>query len=395
MRNKKLLLISNRCPPNIVGGAELTAFNLARNSVRNYSRVYFLTLSDDRKFSVSRRERVVKISIPNLNLYNQFQNERRGIIKKVLFNLLDNFNPLYFLLIYILMRRIKPSNIITHNLKGIGLVVWFAIRAAVNAKLFHYVHDYWFICPKATMYSQGKICAKPCLGCSSSSIFKRMASNYFPSSVIFVSDFLRSVHLSNGFFEKPESTVIHNSTGRMVSIFRKPIDLDASIFNIGFIGRQDQTKGVDVLFEALSLLPNKSFILHLAGRPDNKLVPELLKKYPALDVINHGFVDPPVFYKKIDLLVVPSMWAEPFGNVAFECWEYDIPSVVFRNGGLPEVLGDINSLIVDPNPIALSGIISRLINDRDFYLEMKIRCVNRSKYFDVSRQLQQFTSVVK
>jgi glycosyltransferase involved in cell wall biosynthesis len=52
-----------------------------------------------------------------------------------------------------------------------------------------------------------------------------------------------------------------------------------------------------------------------------------------------GWIDPANFYRRIDVAVVPSLWAEPLGavNEAHCC---GVPTVVSANGGTPEVVED-------------------------------------------------------
>ena len=48
---------------------------------------------------------------------------------------------------------------------------------------------------------------------------------------------------------------------------------------------------------------------------------------------------PAEFLERIDLLVVPSVWEEPFGRVAAEAMINSIPALVSDRGSLPQVVG--------------------------------------------------------
>src|SRR5664280_750518 len=63
--------------------------------------------------------------------------------------------------------------------------------------------------------------------------------------------------------------------------------------------------------------------------------------------------------------VVPSAWAEPFGQVALECMATSTPVVVTRVGGLPDLVDHgVCGLIVEPqDPAELAHAIRRLLGD--------------------------------
>jgi len=51
-----------------------------------------------------------------------------------------------------------------------------------------------------------------------------------------------------------------------------------------------------------------------------------------------GYVEKENFYGKIDVLVVPSLWDEPFGRVIIEAALRGIPVIVSKNGASLELL---------------------------------------------------------
>ena len=75
------------------------------------------------------------------------------------------------------------------------------------------------------------------------------------------------------------------------------------------------------------------------------------------------------------LLVVPSMWPEPFGLVGYEAAAYGVPAAAFRVGGISEWLLDgVSGHLVDPspNPVgALSDAIVRALGDDEHYASLR------------------------
>lgn len=115
---------------------------------------------------------------------------------------------------------------------------------------------------------------------------------------------------------------------------------------IGFIGRFSPIKGLDVLARAAQRLDRFSdhrVTLVLAG--DGRFVDDLDcgRVESELDRVSRverlGWIDRAEFFAAVDLVVVPSVWAEPFGLVAAEAMAFGRPVVVSDAGALVEVVG--------------------------------------------------------
>jgi glycosyltransferase involved in cell wall biosynthesis len=141
----------------------------------------------------------------------------------------------------------------------------------------------------------------------------------------------------------------------------------------GYIGRIVHEKGVHVLIEAVKQLSENGyeFSLVIAGsltldQAYSNDILEYCKKFKLQPTIKFiGEVDIiEEFYQQIDVLCVPSIYEEPSGNVIVEAKYYCRPSVIFRLGGMPELIRHEEDGYVCNN-ISASGIIDGLL----FYLE--------------------------
>lgn len=122
----------------------------------------------------------------------------------------------------------------------------------------------------------------------------------------------------------------------------------APVRDIVFVGRLVSDKGVSLLVEALLLL-------HRNGAPHTATIvgagpeePRLRAAVQAAGLANHvhftGSLPPGevlAVLRRHSLLVVPSLWPEPFGIVALEGLAAGCRVVVSDGGGLPEVVGDL------------------------------------------------------
>ena len=65
-----------------------------------------------------------------------------------------------------------------------------------------------------------------------------------------------------------------------------------------------------------------------------------------------GFIDQEKLHeimKKSSIIVIPSIWKEPFGLVAAEAMSYGTAIIASKVGGLPEIIGENGLLISDLN----------------------------------------------
>ena len=212
--------------------------------------------------------------------------------------------------------------------------------------------------------------------------------------VVGVSKYVLDRHLEERFFSGAERSVIHNSRpplGNQASTPAKP----HSPFRVGFIGRVDATKGISEFFASVAAANIPNIEVHIAGRDNEGVVSKLTRRHPQLTVLHHGFANACEFYELVDLVVVSSMWNEPFGTVSFEPWEFYKPSIAFAVGGLPEVYQAFPELTVPRGDVAaLGGLIRRFVVDAAFYARIAQQCRARRDDFLPSIQVKKFEDVL-
>jgi glycosyltransferase involved in cell wall biosynthesis len=153
------------------------------------------------------------------------------------------------------------------------------------------------------------------------------------------------------------------------------------IVRFGYVGRITPSKGLHLMLEAASLLPERPACeIHIFGsarRPaDERYVKKLLLKYKGLPAVyEHGALQYSDRYKafdNIDILVVPSIAPEAFGLVVNEAFSAGVPVIVSAVGSLPELVRDgIDGFVVERNsPQALSGAMQKIIENPELIIEM-------------------------
>lgn len=89
---------------------------------------------------------------------------------------------------------------------------------------------------------------------------------------------------------------------------------------------------------------------------------------------------------RTDLLVMPSLWPEPFGLIGAEAARLGIPAAAFDVGGISEWLIDgISGVLAPADPPSASGLahaIVRCLGDRETYLRLARGALENSSRFD-------------
>jgi glycosyltransferase involved in cell wall biosynthesis len=173
-------------------------------------------------------------------------------------------------------------------------------------------------------------------------------------SLIITNSFATKTMLCKNFSISPSMIkVVHNGIVNKKYIHQKSnVNSD---FTVGYLGRLDTNKGVNVLIDSIKYIPNKINCIIAGDGP----LKDYLEKQGKHDnnVIFAGRVDPDAFLSSIDLLVVPSI-REPLGNVCIEAGMHRIPVIASRVDGIPEIIEDeVSGLLITPSlPIQLKKI---------------------------------------
>ncbi len=135
-----------------------------------------------------------------------------------------------------------------------------------------------------------------------------------------------------------------------------------------FVGRLMDVKGVDYLLEAIPIAAsglNQPLTLTIAGDgPQRGRLQDLARRL-GLAVEFAGWVDTErklELIRQADLLVVPSLWPEPFGLVGIEAGCLGVPAVGFAVGGIPDWLIPGQSGELAPgDPPTVAGLADAIV----------------------------------
>jgi glycosyltransferase involved in cell wall biosynthesis len=171
----------------------------------------------------------------------------------------------------------------------------------------------------------------------------------------------------------------------------RPLDESNRIL---FAGQIIRGKGVDVLLRALAKV-RAPFQCTIAGDGNHRAYCEKLAAKMGLGgrVRFAGYLPPEELkglYQQASMLVVSSVWPEPFGMVGPEAMRYGIPVVAFDSGGISEWLIDGENGILVPwmNTNAFARAVETLLEDKPLAHEMGRRGMEHvNRVYDARTQV--------
>jgi len=136
-----------------------------------------------------------------------------------------------------------------------------------------------------------------------------------------------------------------------------------------FVGRLVSDKGLNILFDALAFLELRGQRVSLTLIGEGPEASALRRQAETLGIAGRvHFVGRRVGAELVaslnahQVLVVPSVWEEPFGVVALEAIACGCVPLVARSGGLPDAVGSCGLVVSRGDSEALAQGINALIN---------------------------------
>ncbi len=370
----RILMLSEFYPP-IIGGMERHVQTLSRELVRRGHSVAVATLQQEGlpRFEDDEGVRVHRLIGWNTLLAPLYEDKKRQ------FHL-----PLPDPGVMMALKRVieieQPD--IVHARRWM-LYSFVGLKAWSGAKLVVTLHDYGLFCPTLTYLHNGeKTCTGPnyikCMQCAPSQYGSGKGAllttglrlsrglHKYVDKYIAVSSAVRDASMiGTGRTQKPIEVVptfIPDTAVNESNAIERPTFLPAIDNYILYVGRLSSYKGVNVLLEAYEDLAELApLVLMVTDHEDEpKCFPKgvkIVRNVPHAQVM--------MGWKHCAVGVVPSVWPEPFPQVAIEAMASGKPVIASAVGGLCDMIGDGDSgLLVEPgNVYALREALRSLLLD--------------------------------
>jgi len=375
----RVLLVNNLYSPYFFGGAQRVVQDLAEVLVKAGHQVIVVSTAPHRGVRVGWINGVKVYYIGFKNLYWPYKDKKNKLLKP-LWHALETYNPLMTRELGRILDTERPDLVHTNLLVGFSVLAWQLVKQR-SLPLVHTLHDYYLLCPRSNMFRGGQNCATQCAECALYALPRIKFSNKV-DAVVGVSQFVLERHLKfNCFAAVSKRRAVSNAY--QVELDTPPSDTQSLPVRFGFLGRIHETKGLEVLLNAVVKLPHGAWTLHVAGQGPSSYERYLRNKYKAPAIKFVGFVQPQEFFSDVDVLVVPSLWHDPLPTVIIEAYAHGVPVIGSIRGGIPELVEEGNTgFLFDPNrPDDLTTKMRRLIDKPPMIEVMRSVCLKKANSF--------------
>ncbi len=366
----RILVLSDLYPPYYKGGHEIQCEFMVNSFREHGHEVFVLTCNQGAKDRMGEKQVFRKLysTIPFSPKKKSRINGINLLIKEAILSRLNFFITKKMII------RIKPDIVYSGQLSGISVFPIKAIQK-YSVPIIHHVGNYYLI-------SLIKMCV------SEKRFFRRILRQVIHgfsdigaldfTHVVAVSNFVKSKYLQAG-LPSEYVTVIPPMGISLEKIIEenRVCSMPTYPFKLLFVGRLIENKGLHVAILALSHLVNDRKIdnvkLDVIGEGCCSYTDEMIELASDLGLkskINFRgkLSQDETFseYSKYHVLVVPSVWEEPFGLVVIEGMACGVSVVASKIGGIVDIVENgKNGILVPPgDPVKLGEAVWGLIQDR-------------------------------
>ncbi|MBU2637994.1 MAG: glycosyltransferase family 4 protein [Nanoarchaeota archaeon] len=299
---------------------------------------------------------------------------------------------------HFLLKQIKEKKIsIIHANDRFTAVA--AVNAAHRAGIPAVLHlrDYWFCCPKSSCYARD---GSNCEACSLRQLVKCTKAWRLLWDFYKFRHTMRQWHtlnkadakiaISAAVKRKLDICGIKNAV--VISNPVKAINYEKiwqkGKIRILFLGKLDPSKGIQNIIPLIDY--SKAELLIAGYGPLEGMVKKSSAKFL-------GWREPSEAYRQADIVVVPSLWEEPFGRTAIEAMSYGIPVIASDIGGLKDIVidGKTGYLIEPRNTLEWKSKISLLVNNPKLRQKMGKSALNAAKQYSAAKIAKKVEEVYK
>lgn len=338
----KICLINNLYKPFARGGAERIVELTARGLKESGHEVFIISTSPEwthEIFTDGIKTHFLSSMYYNLN--------KMPKTLRWFWHFYDTFDIITYLRTLRILKKEKPSIVITHNLKGISYLLPFLFKK-LKIKHIHVLHDIQLIHPSGLMFYGKEEEIKSIFYF----IYSRMCSLLFnsPDIVISPSKWLMDMHIRLGFFRNSEKKIIPNPVSFKKTLIKKGNNSNV-VINFLYVGQIERHKGIFLLLDAFNEVLrcglNANLIIVGAGGCDKILIENIQdERIKFLGRKNEDEIMD--LMRNSDCLAVPSLCYENSPTVIYEAAISELFVLASNLGGISELMKNFRGVMFKP-----------------------------------------------
>ncbi len=371
----RILLLSNLYPPYVEGGAEILAGDVAAGLERLGHEVIVLTSS----YGLSRPEQdgqIWRTLQPAPPVYFDQQRSFWSQLNQPINYYRRYHNAVNARKLREVVAATSPDILYIWEITGIGVNSLLKVLPELKIPIIFHLGSYWLLYARSPETEQSRLRNR---------WLKQRLIGTVPeltwTTLIAVSATVKQEYMRAGFDPKRIEVIYNGIDPRFLTLPRSASN-EEEAFQLLFVGRIRVEKGILVILKALDLLmyelktsinlPPLRF--HIFGDGDETYMSELqafLREKGLEEMVTfHGKVPQDEliqYYDRSQIMLVPSLWQEPFGLVVAEAMARGLPVIASNVGGPAEIIThEKNGLLVEAgDERALALAIRQLINNPD------------------------------
>ncbi len=374
----RIVLLSNLYPPHVLGGAEIVARDFAAGLAELGHEVTVLTST----YGVAKPQqeghiwRTLQYTFPA-------HFDRQRPVRQQLHLIRDYYRYFHDATNVKELRRViaevKPDVLYVWEITGIGVNTMLTALGMVNIPVVFHLESYWWQYARSPQTEQTRLRTRK---------LKQALIGTVPAlpytSLIAASQAVKQEYIAVG-CDPERVEVIYNcidarfvNTPRAIHNYEDGSELQGQQTQLTYVGRLCLEKGVLVILKALDLLIHRQgkrqLHLNIFGDGEGGYMKELHEYIHENEltafVTFHGKVPQDVLiaqYDRSDIMLIPSLWKEPFGLVVAEAMARGLPIITSNIGGPAEIIThEVDGLLIEPgDEHLLATAITRLLDNPD------------------------------
>ncbi len=384
--NVRVLIVSALFPPNTIGGAEFSAWNLARWLVAHGCEVAVLTTATSPDAVVhdvlENGMRIWRVWPPRH--YPVTRVIEQSALSKAFWHTKDHFDPRNLQPLVEVLDAFAPDIVNVHLLTGLGFNLLGELGRRDIPVMFA-LHDLSLTCLRSSRFRADHVCRSQCASCMISSAWKRHMIEkvrrigfYSPSTAN-----LKTVDQDLPLGSYPQLVAPDPNRYPKATVSRTPGPAPQFLY----VGRIHETKGVQTLLAAADAIAGeRDFTLTIVG--DGPTAGELRDRYADRPWLTFtGQISQQEVSNRMaqsDVLCVPSIWLEPLGGVIVGGFGQGIAILASRTGGIPELIEDgVNGVLIEPGSVdAWATEMKALIDQPERIAALQLGSVRSAPAYD-------------
>lgn len=384
----RICIVNSFYYPDIIGGAELSVLKLAEQLEKNGHEVHILCTGTKNKIEIINKVIVHRIKIKNIcDPITKIKNQNINQLTKWIYSLIDTYNVFNYAYLKNILLEINPDVIHINNINGISMAIWSAAKSN-KIPVVQTLRDYSLLKDGDGVLDKIR-----------NPIYRNLSTkvNYVTAPSYYTLNKFKN----RNYFKGLKNKVVYNAIDYSEENVKKELEYKIKRCKSNekvrfvFLGRLEVGKGIKFLIEAFKEINNKNIELIIAGDGE-------CKEYVINETINDerikykGFLNEEevnVLLHNSDVLVIPSLWPEPFGRVVIEAYKYSMPVIGCISGGIPEIINEKTGACIQPGDHEGLKTEIEYFSCRENIYKKIAACSNEVRKYDIKVQTKEFTLI--